>query len=157
MNNRLIAIGDIHGEYNKLENLLQKLFLKETDYLIFLGDYIDRGLYSRQVVDKLIELADAGVGLIVTTGGTGFSLRDCTPEATAEVCSRMVPGIPEAMRNFSMQVTRRAMLSRAVAGIRKRSLIVNLPGSPKAVDECLNFILPEIRHGIEILRGDADD
>lgn len=112
---------------------------------------------KKLLVDKLIELADAGVGLIVTTGGTGFSLRDCTPEATAEVCSRMVPGIPEAMRNFSMQVTRRAMLSRAVAGIRKRSLIVNLPGSPKAVDECLNFILPEIRHGIEILRGDADD
>ena len=108
------------------------------------------------LVDKLIELADAGVGLILTTGGTGFSIRDITPEATLEVCTRLAPGIPEAMRNLSMQVTRRAMLSRAVAGLRKRSLIVNLPGSPKAVDECLNFVLPELKHGIEILRGEVD-
>ncbi len=106
------------------------------------------------LVDKLLELSDAGIGLIVTTGGTGFSIRDITPEATLEVCTRLAPGIPEAMRNFSMQKTRRAMLSRAVAGIRKRSLIVNLPGSPKAVDECLNFVLPELQHGIEILRGE---
>lgn len=111
---------------------------------------------KKMLVDKLIELADAGVGLILTTGGTGFSVRDITPEATLEVCTRLAPGIPEAMRNLSMQVTRRAMLSRAVAGIRKRSLIVNLPGSPKAVDECLNFVLPELQHGIEILRGEAD-
>ena len=109
------------------------------------------------IVDKLIELADAGVGLILTTGGTGFSIRDITPEATLEVCTRLAPGIPEAMRNFSMQKTPRAMLSRAVAGLRKRSLIVNLPGSPKAVDECLNFILPELKHGIEILRGDVTE
>ena len=111
---------------------------------------------KKLIVDKLIELADAGIGLIVTTGGTGFSIRDVTPEATLEVCTRLAPGIPEAMRNFSMQKTHRAMLSRAVAGIRKRSLIVNLPGSPKAVDECLSFVLPELRHGIEILRGEAD-
>ena len=103
---------------------------------------------------KLVELADLGVGLIVTTGGTGFSIRDITPEATLEVCTRLAPGIAEAMRNLSMEKTHRAMLSRAVAGIRKRSLIVNLPGSPKAVDECLNFVLPELQHGIEILRGE---
>ena len=109
---------------------------------------------KKMLVDKLIELSDVGVGLIVTTGGTGFSVRDITPEATLEVCTRLAPGIPEAMRNFSMQKTPRAMLSRAVAGIRKRSLIVNLPGSPKAVDECLNFVLPELKHGIEILRGE---
>lgn len=107
------------------------------------------------IVDKLIELADAGVGLIVTTGGTGFSVRDITPEATLEVCTRLAPGIPEAMRALSLKVTGRAMLSRAVAGIRKRSLIVNLPGSPKAVDECLNFVLPQLQHGIEILRGEV--
>ena len=106
---------------------------------------------------KLIELADVGVGLIVTTGGTGFSVRDITPEATLEVCTRLAPGIPEAMRNLSMQKTPRAMLSRAVAGIRKRSLIVNLPGSPKAVDECLNFVLPQLQHGIQILRGENCD
>ncbi len=107
------------------------------------------------IVDKLIEFTDAGIGLIVTTGGTGFSIRDITPEATLEVCTRLAPGIPEAMRNLSLQVTGRAMLSRAVAGIRKRSLIVNLPGSPKAVDECLNFVLPQLQHGIEILRGET--
>ena len=106
---------------------------------------------------KLVELADLGVGLIVTTGGTGFSIRDITPEATLEVCTRLAPGIAEAMRNLSMEKTHRAMLSRAVAGIRKRSLIVNLPGSPKAVDECLNFVLPELQHGIEILRGENCD
>lgn len=105
------------------------------------------------LAEKMIELANLGIGLIVTTGGTGFSPRDVTPEATLEVCERLAPGIPEAMRNFSMQVTKRAMLSRAVAGIRKRSLIVNLPGSVKAVTECLEFILPELKHGIEILRG----
>ncbi len=109
---------------------------------------------KKLLVDKLIELTDRGVGLIVTTGGTGFSIRDVTPEATLEVCTRLAPGIAEAMRNFSMTKTRRAMLSRAVAGIRKRSVIVNLPGSPKAVDECLNFVLPELEHGIEILRGE---
>ena len=110
---------------------------------------------KKPLVEKLLELTDIGIGLIVTTGGTGFSVRDITPEATLEVCTRLVPGIAEAMRNLSMQVTRRAMLSRAVAGIRKRSLIVNLPGSPKAVDECLNFVLPELKHGIEILRGEV--
>jgi len=112
---------------------------------------------KKLIVDKLIEPADAGVGLILTTGGTGFAIRDITPEATLEVCTRLAPGIPEAMRNFSLQVTGGAMLSRAVAGLRKRSLIVNLPGSPKAVDECLNFVLPQLRHGIEILRGDITE
>ena len=106
------------------------------------------------LAEKMIEFANLGIGLIVTTGGTGFSPRDVTPEATIEVCERLAPGIPEAMRNYSMQITKRAMLSRAAAGIRKRSLIVNLPGSVKAVEECLNFILPELKHGIEILRGD---
>lgn len=110
---------------------------------------------KKLIVDKLIELTDAGVGLIVTTGGTGFAVRDITPEATLEVCTRLAPGIPEAMRALSLKVTGRAMLSRAVAGIRKRSLIVNLPGSPKAVDECLSFVLPQLKHGIEILRGET--
>ena len=110
---------------------------------------------KKLIADKLIELADAGVGLILTTGGTGFAVRDVTPEATLEVCTRLAPGISEAMRNLSLQVTGRAMLSRAVAGLRKRSVIVNLPGSPKAVDECLNFVLPQLQHGIEILRGET--
>ena len=102
-------------------------------------------------------LSDSGTALIVTTGGTGFSPRDVTPEATAAVCQRMVPGIPEAMRLASLAVTPRAMLSRAVAGIRDRTLIVNLPGSPKAVRENLEAVLPALRHGLEVLRGASTD
>lgn len=105
---------------------------------------------------ELAFLADEDrADLILTTGGTGFSPRDHMPEATQDVCQRMVPGIPEAMRAYSMQFTKRAMLSRQAAGIRKQTLIVNLPGSPKAVRECLGFILPHLGHGIDILREDA--
>ena len=99
------------------------------------------------------DLAD----LILTTGGTGFSPTDLTPEATMSVVERPAPGIAEAMRWQSLQITPRAMLSRAAAGIRGRTLIVNLPGSPKAVRECLTFILPALGHGVEILRGTADN
>ena len=97
------------------------------------------------------DLAD----LVLTTGGTGFSPTDLTPEATLAVTERPAPGIAEAMRYNSLQITPRAMLSRAAAGIRKKTLIVNLPGSPKAVRECLEFILPSLGHGLEILRGTA--
>ncbi len=93
--------------------------------------------------------------LILTTGGTGFSVRDRMPEATIAVSERLVPGIPEAMRAYSMQFTKRAMLSRGVSGIRKQTLILNLPGSPKAVRECLEYVMPELEHGIEILTGEA--
>jgi molybdenum cofactor synthesis domain-containing protein len=91
--------------------------------------------------------------LILTTGGTGFSKRDVTPEATEEVCERMAPGITEAIRYFSLQITPRAMLSRATAGIRNNTLIINLPGSPKAVRESLEFCLDSVDHGLEILTG----
>ena len=97
------------------------------------------------------DLAD----LVLTTGGTGFSPTDLTPEATLSVVERLAPGIAEAMRWQSLQITPRAMLSRAAAGIRGKTLIVNLPGSPKAVRECLEFILPALGHGLEILRGTA--
>ena len=95
--------------------------------------------------------------VIFTTGGTGFSARDVTPEATLAVVERPVPGIPEAMRQASMEKTERAMLSRAAAGIRGNTLIVNLPGSPKAAVECLEVFLPVMRHAVEILRGDAHE
>ena len=105
---------------------------------------------------EMARLADEDVAdLILTTGGTGFSPRDWTPEATQDICERMVPGIPEAMRAFSMQFTKRAMLSRQAAGIRKKALIINLPGSPKAVRECLEYILPELEHGLDILQNTA--
>lgn len=107
---------------------------------------------------NLIRMADfVGVDLILTTGGTGFSPRDITPEATLSVIDREAPGIPEAMRLKSLQITPKAMLSRAVAGIRGKTLIINLPGSPKAVAECLEVILPVLPHAIEILRGDAGE
>ena len=109
------------------------------------------------IARELTLWSDRGVALVLTTGGTGFSVRDVTPEATRSVIERETPGIPEAMRALSMQITHRAMLTRAAAGIRKRTLIVNLPGSEKAVRECLGFILPELRHGIEILRGDTGE
>jgi molybdenum cofactor synthesis domain-containing protein len=91
--------------------------------------------------------------LILSTGGTGFSQRDMTPEATIAVAERLVPGIPEAMRMQSMASTKRAMLSRAVAAIRGKTLIVNLPGSPRAVRENLEFIITELKHGLDILTG----
>ena len=100
---------------------------------------------------------EAKADLILTTGGTGFSPRDWTPEATLDVVERLVPGIPEAMRYASLQITKRAMLSRAVAGIRKQTLIINLPGSPKAVRENLEYVITELAHGLEILRGEAGE
>ena len=107
-----------------------------------------------QIEAALRQMADGGnIQLLVTTGGTGFAPRDVTPEATLAVCDRLTPGIPEAMRYYSLQITPRAMLSRAAAGIRGRTLIVNLPGSPKAVRECLQAILPALDHGLEILKG----
>ena len=95
------------------------------------------------------------VNLILSTGGTGFSKRDITPEATKEILDREAPGICEAIRMYSMQITKRAMLSRAVSGIRKDTLIVNLPGSPKACKEALDFVLDDVKHGIDILLGSA--
>ena len=107
---------------------------------------------------QLIRLADSRqVDLILTSGGTGFSLRDQTPEATMAVADRNSPGIAEAIRSQSMAVTNRAMLSRGVSVIRKKTLIVNLPGSPKAVRESLGFILDSLDNGLAILRGSASE
>jgi molybdenum cofactor synthesis domain-containing protein len=105
------------------------------------------------LAEEILRLCDeAKVSLVLTTGGTGFSPRDVTPEATKRVIDREVPGIPEAIRAESFKITPRAMLSRAIAGIRCRTLVVNLPGSPKAVKEALAVILPSLVHGLDILR-----
>jgi len=114
---------------------------------------------EREDIKKAIkEMADSlNIDMILTSGGTGFSPRDVTPEATLEMIERIVPGIPEAMRAESLKATPKAMLSRAVAGIRGRSLIINLPGSPKGVRECLNVVIPVLRHGIETLRGETSE
>lgn len=125
-------------ESTSLEVIYERLFPDEFDLL----------------KEELIRICDKDeVDLILTTGGTGLSPRDCIPEVTMEVIEREVPGIPEAMRMHSLQITKRAMLSRAVAGVRKNTLIINLPGSPKAVKECLDYMVDEIQHGLEILRG----
>lgn len=114
----------------------------------------EQELLSAQMMHMVDTL---GVDLILTTGGTGLSLRDVTPEATLAVIDRLVPGIPEAMRAKSLAITDRAMLSRAVAGTRGKTLIVNLPGSPKGVKECLEVILPALEHGLAILTGNASE
>lgn len=108
---------------------------------------------EREVIaDALRRIADAETAnVIFTTGGTGFSPRDVTPEATLDVIERETPGIPQTVLYKSLAVTGRAMLSRAVAGIRNRTLIVNLPGSPRAVEECLSALLPDLWHGVNVL------
>ena len=110
------------------------------------------------IKSELIKCADElDVCLVMTTGGTGFSKRDVTPEATHAVADREVRGIPEAMRAESMRITPMGMLSRAEAGLRGGTLIVNLPGSPKAVKESLEYILPHLGHGLDVLRGTSGD
>lgn len=111
-----------------------------------------------EIEKELIYLCDeVKVDLILTNGGTGFSQRDVTPEATSNIIEKYVPGIGEAMRMKSLQITPKAMLSRGIAGIRGKTLIINLPGSPKGAVENLQFIIPAIPHGIEILKGEASE
>ena len=111
-----------------------------------------------QIEPELIRLSDGRqADLIISTGGTGFAKRDRTPEATLAVAERIAPGIAEAMRMESMKITGRAMLSRAVSAIRGNTLIVNLPGSVKAVEENLGFVIPQLEHGIRILNGTAKE
>ena len=129
------------------EELLRQAGYDIAGYALLPDDRAMLAETMRKVCD------DDRADLLVTTGGTGFSPRDCTPEATADVIERATPGIPEAMRYYSLQIPARAMLSRASAGIRRGTLIVNLPGSPKAVRECLEYILPALGHGLEILKG----
>ena len=110
------------------------------------------------IEQELIKGADElDIALIITTGGTGFSHRDVAPEATSAVCAKMTPGIPEAMRAESLKITNRAILARQQAGIRGESLIVNLPGSPKAARENLAAVLDALEHGLEMLRGKKRD
>lgn len=113
---------------------------------------------KQHIERELIKCADElDIALVVTTGGTGFSPSDITPEATIAVCERMTPGIPEAMRAESQKITNRAILTREQAGIRGGTLIVNLPGSPKAAGENLKAVLPALDHGLEIMRGEKHD
>ena len=106
-----------------------------------------------QIADAIVAACDKGVDVVLTCGGSGLSLADVTPEATRKVCEREVPGIAEAMRYHSLTITPRGMLSRGVSVLRGKTLIVNLPGSPKAVKENLEYILPSLAHGIRLAAG----
>lgn len=144
------------GEREDLSVRVIEEILKEHDYEVaeyrLIPDDFD------QIKKELIYMADVlNVDLILTTGGTGLSPRDITPEATKAVMTREVPGISEAMRAASMEVTRRAMLSRAASVLRNSTLIINLPGSPKACRENLNSIMDQLKHGLDILTGRDGD
>ena len=142
------------GEREDLSGPVIKEIVEKAGYQVVSMDLLpdDRKMLS----DRMKEIADNNMAeLILTTGGTGFSPRDVMPEATEDIIERRVPGIPEAMRAYSMTITKRAMLSRASAGIRKKTLIINLPGSPKAVRESLEYIIDALDHGIEIMTGEA--
>ena len=131
-----------------------RALLEEAGYTVVHTALLPDGV--EPLAGELKRLCDGDIAdLLLTTGGTGFSPRDLTPEATRAVTERPAPGIAEAMRWNSLRITPRAMLSRGEAGIRKGALIVNLPGSPKAARECLEFILPALGHGLEILKGTA--
>lgn len=114
---------------------------------------------DKEVLSTVMErLADTGlVDVIFTIGGTGLKAEDCTPEATKACIDRELPGVAEAMRVYSMRFTKRTMLTRSVAGLRGNTIIVNLPGSPKAAKECLEFVLSELVYGVEVLNGQASD
>ena len=106
------------------------------------------------IQNELIHFADElKIDIVITTGGTGLGPRDVTPEATVAVCEKMVPGLAEAIRQEGLKKTKNAMLSRAVAGVRQSTLIINLPGSPKAVRESLEIVLDVLPHAIEMLKG----
>jgi molybdenum cofactor synthesis domain-containing protein len=130
--------------------------LSEAGYKV---EYISTVPDEQDVIEhELIKCADEHYSdLVVTTGGTGFASRDVTPEATIAVCTKMTPGIPEVMRAQSLKITNRAILSRQQAGIRGNTLIINLPGSPKAAIENLAAVLPALEHGLEMLNGEKRD
>lgn len=134
-----------------LAKLVQEIGGEVVEYVVLPDDQALLEKTMRLWADEL------SLDLILTTGGTGFSMRDVTPEATLAVADRMVPGIAEVMRMESLKVTPKAMLSRAIAVLRKRTLIINMPGSVKAVRECFAAIAPAIPHGIQILKGEASE
>ena len=134
-----------------IEEIVQRLGGEVREYAMVPDDL-------ESIREKLIYFADQlKAEVILTTGGTGLSPRDNTPEATLSVVEKLVPGLAEVMRSESLKKTPHAMLSRAVCGVRGNSLIINLPGSPKAVRECLEFIEPALPHAIELMKGRVSD
>ena len=154
----ILTISDrsSRGEREDLGGPLLKELIEEVGFEVVKVSIVPDE--KDEIINELKSMSDdESIALILTTGGTGFSPRDITPEATIEVCERLIPGIPEAMRAYSAKITNRAYLSRAQAGIRKKSLIINFPGSPKAIKENLEAVLPFLEHGLEMLRGGTAD
>lgn len=135
----------------KIKKIVSSFGYKVVYYKVLPDDKDMISSEMKQLCDENI------VDLILTTGGTGFSKRDNTPEATLEIAEKLVPGVSEAIRSYSMQFTPKAMLSRGVSVIRKKTLIINMPGSPKAVKESMECIMPALNHGIDILKGSANE
>ena len=149
----VITVSDraSRGEYTDRSGPAVCDALRDAGYSV--GDGIIIPDEKNIITATLLKECEKGTSLIVTTGGTGFSERDVTPEATLEVIERPAPGIAEYMRMRSAQLTERAILSRGVAGIRSKSLIINLPGSVKGAVENLGFVLPSLAHGLDMLYG----
>ncbi|MFN2172217.1 MAG: MogA/MoaB family molybdenum cofactor biosynthesis protein [Candidatus Promineifilaceae bacterium] len=151
----LLTISDrgATGDYKDLSGpLMAEVLGAKTDWTISKRGVVPDELEA--IADMLTAWSDQGLSLILTSGGTGFAPRDITPEATLQVIDRQAPGIAEALRAESLKITRHAMLSRAVAGMRRRTLIINLPGSPKAVQESLDILLPILPHALDLLAED---
>ena len=147
---RAIGSGKVDLSGQKIKEMVETEGYSVVAYKLICDDF-------DEIKKSLIKMSNEGIHLILTTGGTGLSPRDNTPEATKSILDKEVPGISEAMRYHSLKITPRAMLSRGVSGIRKKTLIINLPGSPKAVQENLEYILPHLRHGIEVLRQEVQE
>ncbi len=130
-------------------SLMEKAGYELSEYLVS-EDGIE------PVAQSITKLCTLKTNLLITTGGTGFSPRDFTPEATDQVCTRFVPGIPEMLRLKSSEKVKSAWLSRGTAGIREETLVINLPGSVKAVTECVEFLLPILPHAMAVLKGSVD-
>ncbi|MDY0187553.1 MAG: molybdopterin adenylyltransferase [Syntrophus sp. (in: bacteria)] len=140
---------DLSGK--EVVRMLQELSILVTEKIIIPDE-------KDQIRQTLTDLSDEkALDLIVTTGGTGVTPRDLTPDATLEVIDRALPGMAEAMRQESLKITPHAMISRAVAGIRGRTLIINLPGSPRGVRENLAVVLPALKHTLEKIKGDETE
>lgn len=148
--------GYAGGREDKSGPLIKKLLEENGGYIV--EEEILLPDEQKMLESEFIRLSDEnGIDLILTTGGTGFSKRDKTPEATLSVATRNAPGIAEAMRYHSLQITPKAMFGRGQSVIRNETVIINLPGSPKAVRENLEYLLPNLNHGIEILKGTASE